>query len=233
MQSLLNQAPFENALSSTPAAETILDLYSLLETYYHASQTAVVMVPMIISVIEPGKEDYAYLIDNVRDMVLESWGEKPISKKSEAKGRKTNHQKDSAKPEDEVDIINRLIQDSQQLATGGAYLEAVASIDQALSLMDTLSQTTILFIDRAAIYNNKAFWLHAAQRYEDALQSIQLGLESHPAHAVSYHTQAEILEALHRYPEALESIEKAIELENTPDKQAYKQALLKRMNPPS
>ena len=122
-----------------------------------------------------------------------------------------------------------MLYQSNEYASLGSFINALEAIEQLEMMMADFDKYYILIIDRQTIQYNKAFTLYRLNRLSDALTCVESLLANHNEFALGYHTQAEILDGLERYQEALESMDQAIALEDTPDKVAFRERILKKM----
>ncbi|OJJ14457.1 hypothetical protein BKI52_42505 [marine bacterium AO1-C] len=223
LQSHLHQTRLVLPIELRPrsVAETFYALENLIKTYIAVEQATMATLPMRAEMILNDQYSYKALVDDlVEANALAIAERKNILPKTREEGESKYT----------LEQINEVLHQSNEYAGVGSFANALEAIEQLERMIADFDKYHILVIDRPTIQNNKAFAFFRLNRLNEALHCIDKLLANYEDFALGHHTRAEILDALVRYEEAIESMDQAIALENTPDKVAFRESLLKKIS---
>ena len=216
----LKKTPFTNPFRDTEAAGTFDELMKMIHILFQNEESARVLIPMSFEMVKDGDEPYdtvlRYVVEGICIAVAQS-------KNLEYQEEDNNEKNDITKR------INELVAKSNKYARDQKYEDAIAIIDSLLKEIDEFSENKLLFVDKATIMNNKAYFLFCVGRLDEALVTVDNALKTYPDIAIVHYTKAEILNGKDMLKDAVASIDKAIDLEYSEDKIQFKNSILSKM----
>jgi len=222
----LHQTELELPIELRPrsVAEAFYTFENLIKAYITVEQAAMVTLPMRAEMILSGSQGYDKMIDDLVEINALAIAER---KNIPVETPKTLEEGESKYT---LEQINEALHQSNEYAGVGSFVNALEAIEHLEMMIADFDKYHILIIDRPTIQNNKAFAFFRLGHLDEALTCIDELLINREDFALGHHTRAEILDALKRYQEALESMDRAIALENTPDKVAFRECILKKIS---